>query len=99
MLMLFVILQDDEGDKEGRIGALTACVGARDTTLRDGILSENSAHLCANYTVMNTDFLILPQYLRILQTQFAHISVSYIILSILNVTISRQTTIKFRQSH
>ena len=48
MLLLFVILHDDYGDKEGRIGALTARVGALDTTLRNGMMSENSAHLCAN---------------------------------------------------
>ena len=61
MLLLFVILQDDDGDKEGRIGAPTARVGARDTTLRNGMMSKNSAHLCANYTAMcNTDFSNTP---------------------------------------
>ena len=55
-MLLFVILQDDDSDKEGRIGAPTACVGARETTLRNGMMSENTAHLCANCAAMNTDF-------------------------------------------
>ena len=37
-----------------------ARVGALDTTLRNGMMSENSAHLCANCTAMNTDFSNTP---------------------------------------
>ena len=98
VVKIFVILQDDLGDKEGRIGTLTAC--ARHYTERRNTVGEFCKLVRELYRYECSQiFLILPQYVRISQTQFAHISVSYIILSILNVTISWETTIQFRQSH
>ena len=41
------------------------------------MVSENPAHLCANCTAMTTDFSNTPQYVRISQAQFAHITVYY----------------------
>ena len=66
MLVLF-ILQDDEN--EGRIDP-NVCLGARGTTLRTGMMSENSTHSCANSSAVTTDF---NKYFTMLQEQFVHI--------------------------
>ena len=50
--------------------------------MRNGMMSENSEHLCANYRAYSYDDGFF-EYVRISRVQFAHI------LSIVNVIISR----------
>ena len=84
--MLFVILQDDDKDKESN----GVCGCSRHYTEKRNDVGE----LC---TLVRRIVPIGPRIFRIIirisQAQFAHI-----IISILNVTTSRQTTIKCRQS-
>ena len=67
ILVVSFILQDDEN--EGRIDP-NVCLDARGTTLRTGMMSDNSTHLCANSSAVTTDF---NKYFTMLQVQFVHI--------------------------
>ena len=59
---------------------VSGCTRIEPTTLRNGMMSENSAHLCANYRAYDDGFFS--------QVQFALDQYS------LNVTISRQTSLR-----
>ena len=83
--MLFVILQDDDKESNGVFGCSRHYTEKR----------NNAGELCTlvRARIVPLGPRIFFEYVRISQAQFAHI-----IISILNVTTSRQTTIKCRQS-
>ena len=83
---IMAILQNND-DKEGRIGAW---VHEALQVLRNRMVSFNSAHLCVRDRY-DHDFFICQHFTSAVCTYYS------MNLSILNVTISRQTTIKFRE--
>ena len=85
--MLFVILQDDDKDKESN----GVCGCSRHYTEKRNDVGELCTLVRARIVPLGPR--LFSEYVRISQAQFAHF-----IISILNVTTSRQTMIKCRQS-